>query len=155
MLEPAAVAAHLAAHSLPIRFGAYGEPTALPVWILNDLAAAGVRWTGYTHQWHAPFVGQLYQHLLMASVDSLSEHATATAQGWRTFRTRASEAPLLAGEIACPASAEMGHRTTCADCRLCDGARDNDRRKNLAIIVHGPTKVHYVTLTRRDGTVAV
>lgn len=155
-MEPSEVGAYLSASNLPIRFGAYGEPTALPVYVLNDLAAKGVQFTGYTHQWNAPNVASLYGHLLMASVDTACEFARATSQGWRTFRTRFADAPLLASEIMCPASDEMGHRTTCADCTLCDGSRGpNDRRKNIAIIVHGSSKVHYAKLFTRNGNKAV
>jgi len=151
-MDPATVGAYLGASNLPIRFGAYGEPVALPVYVLNDLASGGARYTGYTHQWNAPHVARLYSHLLMASADTACEAATANANGWRTFRTRAADAPMLPGEIACPASDEMNHRTTCADCALCDGSRGaNDRRRNIAIIVHGSTKVHYAKLFRRDG----
>jgi hypothetical protein len=154
-VDPSDVATYLAASALPIRFGAYGEPTALPVYVLNALAQ-GVRFTGYTHQWNAPHVARLYRHLLMASVDTSAEFAAATAQGWRTFRTRSADAPLLATEIMCPASDEMNHRTTCADCALCDGSRGtNDRRRNIAIVVHGSSKVHYAKLFRRDGGNAV
>jgi hypothetical protein len=153
-VDPADVASYLAAARLPIRFGAYGEPVALPVYVLNALAE-GTSFTGYTHQWSAPNVTRLYSHLLMASADTTCEAERAQAIGWRTFRTRSADAPLLSGEIMCPASDEMGHRTTCADCTLCDGVRENDRRKNIAIIVHGSSKVHYAKLFTRNGNTAV
>lgn len=152
-MDPSDVASYLAAQNLPIRFGAYGEPTALPVYVLNELSV-GTTFTGYTHQWNAPNVARLYSHLLMASVDTTCEASRATSNGWRTFRTRLADAPLLSGEIMCPASDEMNHRTTCADCALCDGTRGpQDRRRNIAIIVHGSSKAHYVSLMRPDLSV--
>lgn len=141
-MDPSDIADYLKAHDIAIRFGAYGEPTALPVWVLNELAE-GTRHTGYTHQFDAPNVARLYRHVLMASVDSDSEAERAAALGFRYFRTRLADAPLLPGEIMCPASDEMNHRTTCDACTLCDGSRGpNDRRRNIAIVIHGANKVH-------------
>jgi hypothetical protein len=146
-VDPSIVAEYLRSADLSIRFGAYGEPTALPRWILDDLAE-GTTYTGYTHQWNSSGIAA-YRHLLMASVDSTSEAVQAASLGWRTFRTRTAESPLLPREIACPASDEMGHRTTCAECALCDGARAGDRRKQIAIVVHGSGKTHYMQLIRK------
>jgi hypothetical protein len=38
-------------------------------------------------------------------------------------------------EFACPASDEMGHRTTCERCQLCRGTSSPAR--SVAIVVHG------------------
>ena len=153
-MDPTDVARYMREMALPIRFGAYGEPSALPLSVLNDLAD-GTRFTGYTHQWRMTPVS-VFRHLLMASVDSVSEASQAQALGWRTFRTRTADAPMLTHEIMCPAADEMGHRTTCADCALCDGSRgSNDRRRNIAIIVHGSSKVHYMKLVRADDFAGV
>jgi hypothetical protein len=75
--------------------------------------------------------------MLMASADSAQDQQDATAQGWRTFRVRTADDTLEQREIACPASDEAGKRTSCDSCGLCDGARTEDRRANIAIIVHG------------------
>jgi|SRR5262252_327184 len=149
-MDPHTVGAYLASQRLPIRFGAYGDPSALPLFVLRDLMQGKV--TGYTHQWNdATFAD--YRQTVMASVDTVAEAQTAQAAGWRTFRTRFADDPLMPGEIACPASAEMGYRTVCADCTLCDGSRgSDDRRKNIAIIVHGSNAGNYAKLVRRDGT---
>ncbi len=119
-----------------IRLGAYGDPAALPIGVLEGLTRH-VRWTGYTHQWRGfpelrPFC--------MASVGSDAELREAIVAGWRAYRVRGPEEPLERGEIACPASAEMDHRTTCDACGLCNGKTgEGDRRRNIAIIDHGPT----------------
>ena len=73
----------------------------------------------------------------MASVDTPEEYAVAAARNWRTFRVRTENQALATREIACPASDESGNLTTCDSCKLCDGARTDDRRKSVAIIVHG------------------
>jgi hypothetical protein len=147
-VEPSQVAEFLRAWNLPIRFGAYGEPTALPLSVLNDLAE-GTEYTGYTHQWKDSHVARTFGHLLMASADTAREASDAQALGWRTFRARPADSPLMAGEISCPASDEMDKRTTCAKCTLCDGSRGaNDKRRNVAIIVHGANKVQFLKVIR-------
>lgn len=131
---------------IPIRLGAYGEPTALPAELLRQLTE-GIDHTGYTHQWRNK--GE-YKDLLMASVDSPAEGDRAREDGWRTFRTRAAEQGLAAGEIVCPAAEEAGKRSTCVDCGLCDGKVDvGDRRRSFAIIAHGTTTVHALAVVRR------
>ena len=38
-MDPSELGEYLGAQNLPIRFGAYGEPTALPVYVLREIAA--------------------------------------------------------------------------------------------------------------------
>jgi hypothetical protein len=150
-LEPAAVARILESTGRSIRLGAYGDVTAMPVWVVDELVGSGktgIRWTGYTHQWR-DHVAQLFKPYLMASVDTLGQSQRAQAAGWRTFRTRVAELPLFpaglaAGEIACPAAAESGHSTTCDRCGLCNGVRrSGDQRRSIAIVAHGNSAVHF------------
>lgn len=131
-IDPREAGAHAARIGRPIRIGAYGDPAMVPVHVWRQLLSKGSRHTGYTHQWkRAPFL----KGLVMASVDNPVERIEANAQGWRTFRVGDE---TLAGEISCPASAESGKKTTCAECRLCDGTRGpNDHRKDIAIRAHG------------------
>lgn len=128
-----------------IRFGAYGEPILIPLPIVEALTIVSRGWTGYTHQWRRAEY-QPYRAYIMASCDNERDAIDASAAGWRYFRVRSEFEPLSAGEISCPASEEMGHRTTCAKCLLCSGARANDARKNIAIIVHGSGKKNFVAL---------
>ena len=119
-----------------IRFGAYGDPAAVPAAIWFKLAAHAAGHTGYTHQWRdARF--QALRFLLMASVDTPDEAWAARAAGWRTFRVRLPEDPMLPTEAQCPASIEAGRRTSCFDCMQCDGARLHDVRSNYVTIAHG------------------
>lgn len=118
----------------PVRFGAYGDPAAAPAAIWRALDSK--RHTGYSHQWRRfPSL----RSLVMASADSLADAREAWARGWRTFRVIRHASELQPSEILCPASAEMGKRTTCEKCGLCNGARPGDSRKSIAIIDHGPT----------------
>lgn len=120
-----------------VRFGAYGDPAAAPVWLWLALASACKGWTGYTHQWGKP-AGEGLQGLLMASVDSVEERLLARER-WRTFRVAGEDSPTrLPEEIVCPASAEAGHKTTCQACRLCTGvSREGDGRVSIVIQPHG------------------
>ena len=102
---------------VPVRFGAWGEPTTVPFDVLESLTANGH--TGYTHQWRTCDIR--YQDILMASVDSPEEKAEAEALGWRTFRPRKPGEPLLAGEIQCPATEAGGNKVQCDRCLLCSG----------------------------------
>lgn len=136
-MTPDDVLTHLASRGMGIRIGAYGDGAALPLALLHKLTS--VYHTGYTHSWQTRDDLKPY---LMASVDTPEEYAVAAAADWRTFRVRTANQELAPREIACPASDEMAdasgkHRTTCDHCKLCDGARTDDRRKSVAIIVHG------------------
>ena len=118
-----------------LRLGAYGDPAALPGRVVARLvrrwAQHGHTWTGFTHQWRT---ARHLRRYCMASVDTPTEPREAALRGWRTFRVGAAPTD---GEIACPASKEQGHRTTCNRCGLCNGAASpDDRRKHITIRAH-------------------
>jgi hypothetical protein len=118
-----------------LRLCAYGDPAAVPfdVWRLLLSTASGH--VAYTHAWKT--CDPRLKAIAMASVDTDDERISAALRGWRTFRIRLTvDAPLAAGaEFACPASDEMGHRTTCQRCQLCRGASSPAR--SVAIVAHG------------------
>ena len=131
---------------LSVRLGAYGDPAALPIEILQALVE-GVKFTGYTHQWAQ--CDSAYQTLLMASVDSPKERLSAGGEGWRTFRVRTEKEPISAGEeISCPASAEMGHRSTCDRCTLCAGT--SKQARSIAILAHGTFKARLIRMREEE-----
>lgn len=117
-----------------VRLGAYGDPAAIPFDVWRTLLATAGGWVGYTHQWRD--CDPRLKDLVMASVDSLRELHEAGLRGWRTFRVRRPNEPLVAGaEFICPASDEAGHRTTCQRCQLCRGTSSPAR--SVAIVAHG------------------
>jgi len=118
-----------------VRFGAYGDPTHIPLSLALAIAGVASGWTGYTHQWRKPSL-QAWRSILMASVDSIAELVIARSLGWSTFRV-GSEAS--AGESLC-ASERVG--TPCADCLLCAGARGG--LESVHIPAHGTGSVHFV-----------
>jgi hypothetical protein len=119
-----------------IRFGAYGEPVLIPYHIVRELIYASKGYTGYTHPWENPAYLE-YQVFFMASTDTPAERDRAKLLGWRTFRTRLPESPVLPGEIICPASKEAGYKSSCDQCRLCNGSYAGDPRKDIVIFPHG------------------
>lgn len=114
-----------------IRVGAYGDPGAVPSAVWGNLLANSKGWTGYTHLWKSRPDLRVW---CMASVDSLAEQSIASKLGWRTFRTT-RKLLMRPTEIFCPASEEMGHKTTCHQCQLCNGSENT--AKSIAILMHG------------------
>lgn len=121
------------------RLGSYGDPAAAPFRVWQHATARVWARNGYTHQWRD---FPAFAALCMASVDSEAQAHEARANGWRTFRVRSAAAPVMAGEIACPASEEAGKRTTCADCRACGGTQAK-ARVSIVIAAHGATKARF------------
>lgn len=120
-----------------VRLGAYGDPAAAPIEIWQALVSKASAFTGYTHRWRT--AEPAWAKLCMASVDNTVELRQATARGWRTFRVGGA---LTADEIVCPASAEAGKRTQCADCKLCMGTTSRSP-KGIQIAPHGAGAGHY------------
>lgn len=121
-----------------VLLGAYGDPAFMRRSIIRSICSVARGWTGHTHQWRSC---QDLRPFVMASCDSPADVIAAQADGWRTFRVSAyGDNSKMTGEIACPASAEAGKRTTCNKCRLCDGARPDDTRKSIVIQDHSKIK---------------
>jgi hypothetical protein len=118
------------------RMGSYGDPAAAPfrVWRSATLNADVVN--GYSHQWRDPRF-QAFKLLCMASADTPEDMADAHALGWRTFRVRAAQEPVVKGlEAICPASKEAGYKTDCATCKSC-GGNSAKARVSMVIMAHG------------------
>jgi len=117
-----------------VRLGAYGDPAAVPFEVWRVVLSTVAGWTGYTHQWRT--CDPRLRSILMASVDDLEEFCEAREYGWRTFRVRGADDPIVATvEVVCPASAEGDHRATCQTCELCRGQANPAR--SVAIVAHG------------------
>jgi hypothetical protein len=121
-----------------VRFGAYGDPAAVPFEVWARIAAVAAGFTGYTHQWKT--ADSRFAGICMASCDSESDRIDAIARGFRTFRVRSENDPILTGEMVCPASEEAGKRLKCEECRACAGTRGGKlaaAAAGVTIIVHG------------------
>lgn len=117
-----------------VRIGTYGDPAAVPESVWEALTMRAKGWTAYTHQWLYHPDSLTYA---MASVESLTAAKYIWARNGRTFRIIRDVAEIdPAREVLCPASAEAGKRTTCADCRLCAGQATRSH-KSVAIVAHG------------------
>jgi hypothetical protein len=106
---------------LKLRLGTYGDPAAAPVGLWETLTQYTAGHTGYSHQWQRRgFDVERWKGLVMASADNLDAAALANLMGLRVFRVTTAN-DKQTGETTCPASAEGGRRTQCADCLLCAG----------------------------------
>ena len=116
---------------LKVRLGAWGDPAALPFWVVEDLlniVQLDSGHTGYTHQWRT--CDERFKYLVMASCESEADYYEAKAQGWRTFRIVSDYSELLPTERIC---AFDSHEVQCIDCMACHGGYGAD----IAIKVHG------------------
>jgi len=134
---PDMAAAIKAMSKKPVRFGDYGNMSSVPREVIEKLLQAADEWTLYEHEWRKDS-NQWLREYAMASVHSEAEALEAQAMGWRTFRERGPDDPLMDNEIQCP---HRTHGVQCVDCLLCDGVRlceDNraDKRKNISEIAH-------------------
>jgi len=128
------------------RGGTYGDPAAAPAWIWRAFFRRSRKRTAYTHAWRHPDPlvranAEALRPYMMASCDTPLQAMMARAAGWRYFRVRATDGPLLDGESVCPASSEAGKVATCQTCGACDGAVPVARRASSpsrVIIAHGP-----------------
>lgn len=121
-----------------IRMGAYGDPSAIPYEVWEELTWSADDHTGYTHQWRV--CDQRFRYMCMASIDNDSEYDFAKLLGWRTFRVKNKDEQQLKYEIVCPASPDLEKKRTCQTCMACNGARDivgGDKRRDIVINVHG------------------
>jgi hypothetical protein len=127
-----------------VRFGAYGDPAAVPLAVWDSIASVAAGVTGYTHQWRTADVG--FARHCMASADSAEEGREARRMGYRNFIVRPAGSVKPKGAVVCPASEEAGKRTVCADCLQCGGT-GNGRKQDVTIMAHGATKRAFVPLS--------
>ena len=120
-----------------VRFGAYGDPTHLPLPLALAIAGVSSGWTGYTHQWRKPSL-QAWRSILMASVDTTAELLIARAMGWSTFRV-SPDMDHRTFETLC-ASERNG--TPCSVCLGCPGSRNGIQ--SVWIPAHGTGKRHFI-----------
>jgi len=120
-----------------VRFGAYGDPSFIPLPIIEKIAENCKGFTGYTHQWKK--ANSEYQKYFMASVDFAWEYDLAKKLGWRTFRVSPEWTNKKSGEIPCLNSLKG---LKCIDCLLCSGT--SSKAKDIYIKVHGATAKRFI-----------
>lgn len=130
-----------------IRLGAYGDPAAVPFKIWDDLLKITKGSTGYTHQLkHINFDNRIAE-ICMISADTETQAAQIQKQGFKSFRVKTENMPLLENEITC-LSVQSG--ISCIDCGLCDG-----KSVNVVIDVHGQLTKRFVNKFERLKSIDV
>lgn len=143
---------------VPLRIGAYGDPAALPPYVVQELVqAASGHYSGYTHAWKNPKFSWL-KSFAMASCNSLQDYQKAKSMGWRTFRVipRSEEGKILPlrevlvneggrRELQCPATNEAGRSKAqhCSTCNWCGGT--------MGEVAGGKNHVFDVAIRAHDG----
>ena len=122
-----------------VRFGAYGNPSILPISIIKAIAEASDGWTGYFHDWAemTPQTARMYGQYFMASTDTEDSRCEAEAKGLRYFHVSDTQ-PV--GTRECLADTKG---LECRACLLCQG---NTKAKQLPIWInpHGSTKTRAI-----------
>lgn len=123
-----------------VRFGAYGDPAAVPASVWSAVASVAKGNTGYTHQLgHKAFDREILNYC-MVSADTPKQAQKAHDAGLRTFRVKVEGTPLLEGEIECLADSKG---LSCAECKLCHSA--TAEAVSIAIDVHGSKAKRYTS----------
>lgn len=118
-----------------VRFGAYGNPSALPILLIEYIAGLASRFTGYFHDWHQmpASKARAYGRFLMASCET-SNWQQAQALGLRTFTTCSDPVDIKGAGMECLADAKG---MQCKECGLCDGTARARKLPSVWIRVHG------------------
>lgn len=118
-----------------IRFGAFGDPAAVPTWVWGTLAQEARSFTGYTHAWRT--CDPRLSRYVMASCDHPRDVAEAQARGFRAFLISHPDGTDQIPDrmVLCLAKSKPG--TRCQDCGLCNGKGEGDNRKSVYIPAHG------------------
>jgi len=116
-----------------IRFGAYGNPSLLPIAIVKAIASVSKGWTGYFHDWRTNPYASEYAKFFMASTETQDSHRLAQSLGYRTFHASPVKPD---GMIECLSDT---HGMTCAQCKLCCGL-EKSRLPSVWINPHGAKK---------------
>ena len=125
---------------MSLRFGAYGDPSVLPMELLTELKDVAKNNTSYTHQWKNQLDNVALKNTSMASVDNKEEAKMAIENGWRYFRITNDITDIdKTTEIVCPNTTKG---IQCIDCGLCKG--NVTKAKNIVIEVHGAKKKKFI-----------
>lgn len=115
-----------------VRFGAYGNPSLLPISLVKAIAKASAGWTGYFHDWRTNLFASEYAKFFMASTETESSFRQASALGFRTFHASPVQPEKT---VECLSDSTNG-RVNCAACKLaCNGL--TSARPSVWINPHG------------------
>lgn len=115
-----------------VRFGTYGEPSLMPISLVEAMVYVAKTWTGYTHQWSKDWASS-YGRYFMASTHNDEESSKAKDLGYRSFISVIPDKKVSG--INCPASSEQGFKSNCEKCGLCSGMLGKGK-KNIWILEH-------------------
>ena len=118
-----------------VRFGAYGNPSLIPLSIIEKITRRAEKWTGYFHDWKDMSVWKrfAYGSYFMASTETEKSRQLAVENNLRFFHV-SPDKPKDA--IECLADT-LG--ISCADCGLCDG-NNKENARSIWINPHGSKK---------------
>ena len=116
-----------------IRFGAYGNPTLLPLSIVKAIASVSNGWTGYFHDWKTNPLAKEYAKFFMASTETESSYRLAKSLNFRIFHVSPVQP---ADTLECLSETKQ---MQCADCKLCSGL-SKSRLPSIWINPHGSKK---------------
>jgi hypothetical protein len=122
-----------------VRFGAYGNPSLIPLAIVESIASFAFKHTGYFHNWKEMSAAEAkaYGRFFMASCEPWNVKK-ANALGLRTFTVFPEGAAPEGAGIECLADSRG---LTCTQCGLCDGTERSAKRSkalpSVWIRVHG------------------
>lgn len=128
VLEPRDYATTFAGRK--VRFGAYGNPSLLPLSIVRAVAEASAGWTGYFHDWKTNPLAAHYARYFMASTETQDSFRLAASLGFRSFHVSPVQPE---GTLECLSDAKG---ITCDKCRLCAGLTKS-RLPSVWINPHG------------------
>lgn len=121
----------------PIRLGAFGNPSAMPIEVARRLIRNRA-WTSYEAMWRS--CDPAWQHISMASTQTIEDTEDALSRGWRCFLTvpenqvEAVLAHFANRGVQCLAQTKG---IQCRNCRLCDGTMARSRPAVIVNVVHG------------------
>ena len=104
-----------------VRFGAYGNPSLIPLKIVKAIRRRAGKTTGYFHDWRGNRKALEYGQYFMASTDTLESLKEAKAEGLRVFHA-SREKP--AGRFVTCLNVTRGK--TCSECGICNGGTGPD-----------------------------
>lgn len=117
-----------------IRLGAYGDPSAVPFEVWENVLQFVVSHTAYTHQIHHKKFDVRIADICMISCDTQKEAERCHKKGFKTFRVKTENMEMIKGEILCLSESKG---INCLVCGICKG---KEAPINIVINVHGMRK---------------